>query len=225
MGLGIKVSSFNVVGRERFAPHAGRSAMESSVACLADDLRWGAAMGAQRVLVWDGCPSDDEAEQAPASLRRCIEEARKRSDVREPPEVSVELHPFTFALHHDRLKALSDQLLECAAGICLDFCHFGVALGPDFVERLDEQVLGAVNHVHFADTDCITPELHFPPGMGRLDFARLGEALAGLDVAIAWDLFAWPAPRRAIEECKETYAAFVNRVSPKRVGSEGPAGP
>lgn len=222
--LGIKVSSFNVVGRERFVPHGGRAAMESSVACLADDLRWGAAMGAQRVLVWDGCPSDDALQQAPSSLRRCIEEARKRSELSEPPEVSVELHPFTFALRHDRLEALSDQLLECGAGICLDFCHFGVALGPDFVERLNGQVLGTVNHVHFADTDCTTPELHFPPGRGCLDLARLRDTLAGLNVAIAWDLFAWPAPRKAIAESKETYAAFVKtsrrEASGERAGGQ-----
>jgi sugar phosphate isomerase/epimerase len=210
---GVRIASFNVVGRPEFMPHGGDGAMRSSVSCLAQDLRWAAAMGAQRVLVWDGFASEEDIEEAPRALRRCIEEAQKRSELDQVPEVSVELHPFTFALQHGRTEALAHELAACGAGICLDFCHFGVALGPGFFESLAEGVLPAVNHVHFADSDCATPELHFPPGRGRLDLDAVQEALSGLDVAVAWDLFGWPTPRRAIVETKDAYAAFVAGLS------------
>lgn len=206
---GLRVATLNVAGRPEFTPHNGRDAMSSSVSCLAQDLRWAAAMGAQRVLVWDGFASDEGLEEAPRALRTCIEEAQKRAELDEVPEVSVELHPFTFALDHGRTEALADELAACGAGICLDFCHFGVAQGPGFFEDLSKAVLSVVNHVHFADTDCITSELHFPPGQGCLDLAAVRDAISGLDVAVAWDLFGWPTPRRAIAETKDAYAAFV----------------
>ena len=95
------------------------------------------------------------------------------------------------------------------AGICLDLCHFGVALGAGFAEQLDDRVLSAINHVHFADTDCETSELHFPPGRGILDLDSIMSRLSGLDVAVAWDLFGWPAPREAIRESLPAYARFV----------------
>lgn len=217
---GVRIASFNAVGRPEFAPHEGPGAMSSSASCLAQDLRWASAMGAQRVLIWDGCPSDDDLKQAPAVLRRCIEEAHERAELDEVPKVSVELHPFTFALQHDRVEALARELVACGAGICLDLCHFGVALGPDFLGHLAEGVLPAVNHVHFADTDCATSELHFPPGRGRLDLGAIAEALFGLEVAVAWDLFGWPTPRRAIAETKDAYAAFVERLSASSVGAD-----
>ncbi len=218
---GVKIASFNVVGRPEFMPHGGDGAMESSASCLAQDLRWAAAMGAQRVLVWDGFASDEVLKEAPKTLRRCIEEAQKRSELDQVPEVSVELHPFTFALQWGRTEALADELATCGAGVCLDFCHFGVALGPSFYEGLAERVLPAVNHVHFSDSDCATPELHFPPGRGCLDLAAVQDALSGLDVAVAWDLFGWPTPRRAITETKEAYAAFVAGLSAAK--ERGPA--
>ena len=49
----------------------------------------------------------------------------------DPPEVSIELHPFTFALKHRALPELATALSRVGAGICLDFCHFGVALGRE----------------------------------------------------------------------------------------------
>jgi sugar phosphate isomerase/epimerase len=86
-----------------------------------------------------------------------------------------------------------------------------VALGRDFMSEVGDDVLLAVNHIHFSDTDCLTSELHFPPGMGVLDLNSVISRLAGQSVALAWDLFGWPAPRAAIRESLPSYASFVRQ--------------
>jgi sugar phosphate isomerase/epimerase len=99
------------------------------------------------------------------------------------------------------------------AGICLDFCHFGVAWGQDFLSQVDGDMLEAVNHIHYSDTDCRTRELHFPPGRGVLDLAALTDVLAGRRLSAAWDLFSWPTPIQAITDSFDTYRRFVAQVS------------
>jgi sugar phosphate isomerase/epimerase len=169
-------------------------------------------MGMPRALTWDGIlPAGASPVGAPAALAGCIASALVRSGLSEPPEVCVEFHPFTLALAHDLLEETSAALAEAGAGVCLDFCHFGVALGPGFEERLSQGVLDAVTHVHWCDSDCETSELHFPPGVGVLDLHKLGRVLAGRDVELSWDLFAWPEPRYALSASMPTYAAAVER--------------
>ena len=77
------------------------------------------------------------------------------------------------------------------------------------MDGLDDAALAAVNHVHFSDTDCVTSELHFPPGRGVLDLDAIMGRLSGLEVAVAWDLFGWPAPRAAIRDSFAAYAGYV----------------
>jgi sugar phosphate isomerase/epimerase len=204
---GLVVSTLNGAGAPGFEPHAD---WEGSVGELARQLRLAAALGSPRVLCWDGRLADGErAASASRLLAECIDAARERSQLSDPPAISVELHPFTFALERRRVPELAEALQRVDAGICLDFCHFGVALGPGFAEELDQAVLAVVNHVHFADTDCRTSELHFPPGKGILDLESIMSRLSGLEVALAWDLFGWPAPRAAIKESLPSYARFV----------------
>ena len=128
-----------------------------------------------------------------------------------PPPVSCELHPFTFALKHRRLPQLAAALRSVGAGICFDFCHFGVALGRDLVDHLDDDVVDAIDHVHYSDTDTKTSELHFPPGEGVLDLDAIGARLAGKPIAASWDLFGWPGPRHAVRSRMGVYRAFVER--------------
>jgi hypothetical protein len=71
-------------------------------------------------------------------------------------QVSTELHPFTFALKYRKLSELAEVLPAVGAGICVDFCHFGVAPGPDFMEDLTPPVMTATTEVHYSDTDCTT---------------------------------------------------------------------
>ena len=97
------------------------------------------------------------------------------------------------------------------AGICFDFCHFAVALGRDLLAAIDDDVLEAIDHVHYSDSDCVTSELHFPPGLGVLELDAIGARLAGSPIATSWDLFGWPAPRTAMAGWFDRYRTFVER--------------
>lgn len=211
---GLQVSSFNAVDDPSFRPFDGRDAERSTAEGLAKHLRMADLMGAPRVLVWDGrADGPGEADKAPEILARVIAQAQQLCGIQHPPAVSVELHPFTFALKYRRVAEVGRALSSVGAGICLDFGHFGVALGPDFLSVLDDEVLGAVNHVHYCDTDCRTSELHFPPGRGVLDLDAFAARLAGRGLAAAWDLFEWDGPRRAMREYLGDYREFVRQVS------------
>jgi sugar phosphate isomerase/epimerase len=212
--LGLVVSSLNGAGAPGFDPLGGGEALHEAAGELARQLRLAAALGSPRVLCWDGRLPDGAAPRAaPGLLAECVAAAIERSELDDPPAVSVELHPFTFALERLLVREVADALAGVGAGICLDFCHFGVALGADFGRELSAEVLRAVNHVHFADTDCATSELHFPPGEGVLDLDALVSSLEARDLALAWDLFGWPAPRAAIRRTMPVYAHHARRGS------------
>jgi sugar phosphate isomerase/epimerase len=206
------VSTLNVVGDMTFDPYGGADALETSIAGLAAHLRWAAAMGAPRVLIWEGrVEKREDVERSCRTLAQAIEAAMERSRLPSPPPVSSELHPFTFALKHKALPELASALKSVGAGICFDFCHFGVALGRDLLRYVDDDVIAAIDHVHYSDTDTHTSELHFPPGEGVLDLDAIGARLVGKPIALSWDLFGWPGPRRVIREKMDVYRSFVAR--------------
>ena len=143
-----------------------------------------------------------------------IESAQRRSGLADPPPVSCELHPFTFALKHRALAAA--RVLPCAPSgpaSVFDFCHFGVALGRDIVSFLDDDVVAAIDHIHYSDTDTVTSELHFPPGEGVLDLDAIGARMAGKPIAASWDLFGWPGARHAVRTHMAEYRLFVERLA------------
>jgi sugar phosphate isomerase/epimerase len=210
---GLVPVTLNAAGAPGFEPLGEEADRERAVDVLAQELRLGAALGAARVLCWDGrLSSPRDAAGAPGSLAAVIESARRRAALADPPAVSVELHPFTFALEQRLVGETASALRDVGAGICLDFCHFGVALGPDFGDELsDDDVIDAVNHVHLSDSDCSSSELHLPLGEGVLDVDALAGLFAGRTVALAWDLFGWPLPRAGLRAGFERYRTLVSR--------------
>ncbi|HUC18249.1 MAG TPA: sugar phosphate isomerase/epimerase [Acetobacteraceae bacterium] len=209
---GLVVSALNAVGDITFDPFHGPEALARTIDGLSAHLRWAKAMGAPRVLIWEGRIGDpQDVGAACGTLARLIEAAIHRSGLENPPSVSCELHPFTFALKHRAIAPLASALRSVGAGICFDFCHFGVALGRDLLEVIDDDVLDAINHVHYANTDTKTSELHFPPNDGVLDLEAIGSRLKGKPIAISWDLFGWPEPRHAARSQMAAYEAFVRR--------------
>ncbi|MFN8620741.1 MAG: TIM barrel protein [Chloroflexota bacterium] len=209
---GLLVSTLNLAGDQAFDPLAGAEAYERSVGGLATHLRLAAAMGAPRLLIWEGrLARREDVPAALTTLTRCIEEGRERSGLADPPPISLELHPFTLGLQHRVLPELAAALVSVDAGICFDFCHFGVALGRELLDFLTDDVLAAIDHVHYSDTDIVTSELHFPPGEGVLDLEAIGARLAGKPIATSWDLFGWPSPRHAMRTTFDRYVAWVDR--------------
>lgn len=216
---GLFVSTLNVVDDITFDPFGGPDVLEGTIDGLAGHLRWADAMGAPRVLIYEGRVEDPgEVDRACDTIARVIEQAGRRSGLADPPPVSIELHPFTFALKHRALPRLGRALLSVGAGICFDFCHFGVALGRDLLPFLDDEVVEAIDHIHYSDTDTVTSELHFPPGDGVLDLDAIGQRMAGKPIAASWDLFGWPAPRHAIRTGMERYGSFVEQLAASRTG-------
>jgi sugar phosphate isomerase/epimerase len=209
---GLIVSTLNVVGDASFDPFGGAEALQTTIAGLAMHLRWAAAMGAPRVLIYEArVERREDVRAASGMLAEAIGVAMARSGLRSPPAISVELHPFTFALKHRAIGELAAALQTVGAGICFDFCHFGVALGPDLLDHLDDDVVAAIDHVHYSDTDGKTSELHFPPREGVLDLDAIGARLAGRPIAVSWDLFGWPGARHAVRSGMHIYRGFVER--------------
>jgi len=217
---GLDVSTLNcIVGF--FDPFTSDEALGQTARGLAWHLRLGAAMGSPRVLIWDG--ELDVAElltTAPSRLARMIERGRQLSELGHLPDIAVELHPNTFALKHKRHDEVAEALISVGAGVCLDFCHAGVALGPEFAKGLSDTFLSSVSHVHFADSDCVSEQLHFPLGAGQVDIGAAEGALEGRGIGVAWDLFGWPAPRSATAAGMARYLAGVARIS----GPNDPSG-
>jgi sugar phosphate isomerase/epimerase len=209
---GLIVSTLNVVGDSTFDPFGGPAALATTIDGLAAHMRWAAAMGAPRVLIWEGrVGRREEVDAACKTLAEVIEAAGGRSGLADPPPVSCELHPFTFALKFRALAELAAALRGVNAGICFDFCHFGVALGRDLLDHLDRDVIDAINHIHYSDTDTKTSELHFPPGEGVLDLGAIAARVEGKPIAASWDLFGWPGPRYAVRARMQVYRGFVER--------------
>ena len=209
---GLGVTAFNVVGEPNFDPFSGAEGRRRTVDGLARHLVLGHHLGAPTVLIWEGVATGERASSAAGELASCIEEARDQSGLAQAPAVSVEPHPFTFGLATGRLDELAAALTGVGAGICLDFCHFAVGLGADWPDRVSEQVLDAVNHIHYADSDCHTSELHFPPGEGCLDMERITRLLTGRGVSCGWDMYGWPAPREAMRRRMKSYVSFVEAL-------------
>jgi sugar phosphate isomerase/epimerase len=221
--VGLPPFTLNAAGAPGFDPLGDETGRELAIESLAHDLRLAAALGAVRVLCWDGRASElRDASSAPALLAAVVEAAQRRAGLPEPPAVSVELHPFTFALADGLVGETAAALREVGAGICLDFCHFGVALGPGFADALDADVLSVVNHVHLADSDCVSSELHVPLGEGVLDVEALAGLFAGRDVALAWDLFSWPLPRAGLRAGFARYRQLVARHAASLARAEAP---
>src|SRR5260370_41866493 len=171
-------------------------------------------MGSPRILIWDGELAEPSLlEHAWAKLARVIEVGRQHSGLAEPPAVAVELHPTTFALKHGRHDEVASALVSVGAGVCLDFCHAAVALGGEFADCLSAPFLDAVSHVHFADSDCVSEQLHFPPGAGRGHLDAVQRRLSGRGLAVGWGLFGWPAPRPAAAPRPDPYPAAGPRLS------------
>ena len=210
--IGLDVSTLNcIVGT--FDPFTSDEALERTAGSLGRHLRLAAAMGSPRVLIWDGELDRPELlAEAPHRLARVIERGRDLSRLDRPPDIAVELHPNTFALKY-RLHEQAAQALEgVGAGVCLDFCHAGVALGPAFAKGLSAGFLRSVSHVHFADSDCVSEQLHFPPGTGSVDISAAEDALSGRGIGVAWDLFGWPAPRSATSAGMARYRSAVAKI-------------
>ena len=212
---GFIVSTLNVIEDEpEFQPFGTTDDLRRSSERLAHQLRMAEAMGAPGILIWDGRARDSmTADRAPELLAECIGRAREMAGPAGDIDISVELHPFTFALQYRKLRELARALTSVNSSICVDFCHFAVALGPGFLSAIDEVVMDCVGEIHYCDSDCVTSEFHFPAGRGSLDMRAIEAFFVGRQVPASMDVFQWPFPLAGARDGMSLYRDFVSRLS------------
>ncbi len=208
----LKVSTLNCITGSLDA-YGDASSRHKTAETIAQQLRLAAAMEADRILLWDGELDDPEKlVDAPKQLADCLAQALATSELADPPQIAIELHPNTFAFRHRLHEQVAKQLRAIGAGVCLDFCHAGVAFGPGFMDEFSPQFLDTVTHLHYADTDGLSEQLHFPPGEGVLNLEMVVARLAGRGLPMAWDLFGWPNPRFTFAKAMAKYREAVAKL-------------
>ena len=197
-----------------YKPLEGAESLREAGRLIAGYLELADALGCKRVLLWD-CESDDPEilPHAASRLAESVVIGNDLSGLGQSVLTSFELHPNTVGWKYGLAAEVASKLSEVGAGVCLDFCHAGVAFGPDFMDAIEPEVDRAINLVHWSDSDCATEQLHFPPGRGIVNLQAAESALQGRDLQVSWDLFSWPAPREAIEKGMGRYLEALERVN------------
>ena len=197
--LGLELWGYNAVGADYFQPFGSTANYNRTLAGLKADVDHALELGVADVMVWEGRrPPDSDIPDADllATLVSLFTEA---IDYARPKDVrfTAEPHPFTLGMDNDFMKQLCDQLDRAHFGVLYDFCHYGVGQPASYVDAIYD--LGArIEHLHYADTDGFTSELHYPPGKGALDLATMNQALKEIGFAgtSTLDMYGYPMPEQ-----------------------------
>jgi sugar phosphate isomerase/epimerase len=201
-GLGISMGGLNVVGEPYFRPFGSEEDWQGTLKGLCDDVDYALSLGTRDVLVWEGVrPSGmDDAECYEALLPRLIRLFREAIAYASPKGVRflAEPHPFTVGMSDKFLMALCDALPQESFGITFDFCHYGVGRPRDYVGAV-ESLGHRIRHIHYADSDMESSELHFAAGEGSMDLNGLLNAFKAIEYSgtLTVDLYGHPTPIRA----------------------------
>ena len=203
---GIAMGGLNVVGEDYFHPFGAEEEFEQTLRGLKNDVDYALSLGTTDVLIWEGVrPAGfDEARCKERLLPRLIELFRQAVAYAAPKGVRllVEPHPFTVGMSDSFLTELCDSLPSESFGITFDFCHYGVGRPHDYVQAVRN--LGhRIRHIHLADSDLQSSELHFAPGEGCLDINALVDAFKEINYngTLTLDLYGNPTPIRAAQIC------------------------
>ena len=210
---GIVMGGLNVVGEDYYRPFGTEEEFEQTLHGLKNDVDYALSLGTTDVLIWEGVrPAGfDEARCKEKLLPRLIDLFRQAIAYANLKGVRflVEPHPFTVGMSDSFLTELYDSLPSGSFGITYDFCHYGVARPHDYVQAVRN--LGQrIRHVHLADSDLLSSELHFAPGEGRMDINALVGALKEINYngSLTLDLYGNPTPIRAAQFCAPAVKAI-----------------
>ena len=197
--LGLELWGYNAVGADYFQPFGAQENYDRTLAGLKADVDHALELGVADVMVWEGRrPPDSDIPDADllavlvSLFTEAIDYARPKG-----ARFTAEPHPFTLGMDNDFMKQLCDQLDRAHFGVLFDFCHYGVGQPKTCVDAIYD--LGArIEHLHYADTDGVTSELHYPPGKGALDLAAMNKALADIGFAgtSTLDMYGYPVPEQ-----------------------------
>lgn len=211
-GLGLRMGGLNAVGEPYFQPFGDSVQLAATLVGLREEVDYALSLGVKDVLIWEGRAPEGTTEEhwIPYLLPRLLDLFRAALAYAEPKQVRflVEPHPFTVGMSDRLLASLYDQLDSAYFGITYDFCHYGVGRPRDYVDAV-RQLGRRIRHVHFADSDQKSSELHFAPGDGKMDMRAVLQALrdVGYDGKITLDLYGHPTP---MEAAKRSLPAFCS---------------
>jgi len=191
----------NVIGFKWFRPFGTEEELAATLRRLKADIDYAVALGVADVMIWEGVRPERagrnvlEQHCLPrllALLGEALPYAHRRG-----LNILCEPHPFTVAIEDWFAIELYDRLAAPNFGFIYDCCHYAVGR-PDDYARAIANLGHRIRHIHFADSDLRTSELHFPPGEGELDLGAVVDALAAIGYrgTISLDLYGWPMPER-----------------------------
>lgn len=213
-GLGIGMGGFNAVGEAYFKPFGTAQELEATVEGLKADTEMALALGIHDVLIWEGVRPKGytDAQCESALLPRLIEMFREMMKVAAAKNVRflAEPHPFTVGMNDHLAAKLCDALDSEHFGILYDCCHFGVAQPHDYIGAI-KRLGRRIRHIHYADSDQRSSELHYALGTGHLDLEGILKAFKDLGYrgTLTHDLYGYPLPvqgtRRSLEALRHAY--------------------
>jgi|SRR5579862_236569 len=210
---GIAMGGLNVVGEDYYRPFGAEEEFQQTLRGLKNDVDYAVSLGTKDVLIWEGVRpvGFDEERCKERLLPRLVELFKMAIAYSSPKDVRflVEPHPFTVGMSDSFLIELCDSLPSQSFGVTYDFCHYGVGRPHDYVQAVRN--LGhRIRHIHLADSDLVSSELHFAPGEGRMNISALVEAFTeiGYNGSLTLDLYGNPTPIRAAQFCTPT----VNKI-------------
>jgi sugar phosphate isomerase/epimerase len=199
--LGLELFGLNVVGFDTFKPFGSEADLAATARQLKSDVDYAVALGVREVMIWEGVRPERagrnvlEQECLPRLLRllgEVLPYARERGVT-----VISEPHPFTVGIEDWFAIELYDRLEASNFGFLYDCCHYGVGRPADYAQAI-KNLNHRIRHVHFSDSDQKSSELHFPPGVGKLDLEAVINAFAAINYrgTISLDLYGWPLPEQ-----------------------------
>ena len=203
--MGLEMGALNVVGEPYFKPFGTDDELKATLEGLKADMHLALALGVRDVLIWEGIRPkglsdlDCEKQLLPrlTAMFQTVVEFAKPRNVR----FLTEPHPFTVGMNDQFLIKLCDALDPAHFGVLYDCCHYGVGQPQDYtgaVLRLGRRI----RHIHYSDSDQVTSELHYAPGMGKMKLQAVLQAfkVIGYDGTLTLDLYGNPTPDYSARE-------------------------
>ena len=201
--LGLSMGCLNAVGENYFEPFGTDEQKQRSLSAMKGDMEMALSLGTTDLMIWEGRAPEGTTESDWLN-RLCPQLIELFGEflafaAAKGGRLLVEPHPFTVGMSDRVLVRLSDALASEHFGITFDFCHYGVGRSRDYLQAI--RTLGPrIRHLHLADSDLETSEVHLPPGGGKLDIQSILAAFKeiGYSGNMALDLYDNPIPVHGI---------------------------
>ena len=195
--IGLNICALNNVDSKNFYPYASEESYHQTLMGLKADVDLAALLSIKDVFAFEGRdPRGGNGDKAALlkTISRLFREAIEYSS-KKGVRFLIEPHPFTIGMDLEFLKNLCDSLDPKYFGVLYDCAHFAVGKQDQYIECI--RILGKrIKHIHFSDSDMRTSELHYPPGMGKLDIDGIVRAFKeiGYDGTMTLDIWGYPLP-------------------------------